>query len=141
MSPSRTSGSQVIQNERDVGRWEVLPYDSQIEAVHMALLHNGKVLYYSGFRFAEARKTETRVWYPKTGEIKSPSTPGDLFCAGHSFLPDGRLLSTGGTLASAGVTVNVPHSLPMRVDHLSTNRVCPKILRWSVGSGEVSENW
>ena len=64
----------------------------------MALLHTGKVLYYSGFRYAEARKTETRLWYPETGEIKAPPTPADLFCAGHSFLPDGRLLSTGGTL-------------------------------------------
>lgn len=81
-----------------VGEWRVLPYDSQIEAVHMALVHTGKVLYYSGFRVAEAVPTETRLWYPKTGEIKTVPTPGDLFCAGHSFLPDGRLLSTGGTL-------------------------------------------
>ncbi len=81
-----------------VGEWRVLPYDSQIEAVHMAVLHTGKVLYYSGFRVAEAVPTETRLWYPKTGEIKMVTTPGDLFCAGHSFLPDGRLLSTGGSL-------------------------------------------
>ncbi len=80
------------------GKWEILPYESQIEAVHMALLHTGKVLFYSGFRKYEAVDTETRVWYPKTGEIKKPFTPGDIFCAGHSFLPDGRLLSTGGTL-------------------------------------------
>lgn len=81
-----------------VGEWRVLPYDSQIESVHMALLHTGKVLYYSGFRVAEAVPTETRLWYPKTGEIKTVPTPGDLFCAGHSFLPDGCLLSTGGSL-------------------------------------------
>ena len=88
----------VSQDPRDIGQWEVLKYNSQIEAVHMALLHTGKVLYYSGFRFAEARKTETRTWYPETGEIKAPPTPADLFCAGHPFLPDGKLLSTGGTL-------------------------------------------
>jgi hypothetical protein len=64
----------------------------------MALLHTGKVLYFSGFRVAEAVKTETRVWYPRTGHIGAPPTPADIFCAGHSFLPDGRLLSTGGTL-------------------------------------------
>ncbi len=85
------------------GDWEVLPYDSQIEAVHMALLHPGKVLYYSGFRVAEAIETETRLWYPKTGEIKAPNTPADLFCAGHSFLPDGRLLSSGGSLEYRGL--------------------------------------
>jgi len=45
----------------EIGRWELLPYDSQIEAIHMALLHTGKVLYYSGFRHAEAVPTETRL--------------------------------------------------------------------------------
>ncbi len=81
-----------------MGQWELLPYDSQIEAVHMSLLPTGKVIYYSGFRVYEAIPTETRLWDPRTGEIKSVDTPGDLFCAGHCFLPDGRLLSTGGTL-------------------------------------------
>ncbi|MBE0689839.1 MAG: Dyp-type peroxidase, partial [Anaerolineae bacterium] len=80
------------------GEWRLLPYGSEVEAVHLSLLHTGKVLYYSGFRVAELVKTQTRVWNPKTGEIKQPDTPSDLFCAGHAFLPDGRLLSTGGTL-------------------------------------------
>jgi hypothetical protein len=83
---------------QDAGAWEVLPYSSQVEAVHLALLRTGKVLYWSGFRIAEGLPTETRLWYPKTGEIKTVPTPEDIFCAGHSFLPDGRLLSTGGTL-------------------------------------------
>ena len=96
--PEKSKGS-VSQNQRaKVGEWEVLPYDSQIEAVHMALLPTGMVLYYSGYRGFEAVKTETRLWNPKTGNIKDPSTPKDIFCAGHSFLPDGRLLSVGGTL-------------------------------------------
>ncbi len=80
------------------GEWRLLPYGSEVEAVHVSLLHTGKVLYYSGFRVAELVQTQTRVWNPKTGEIKHPNTPSDLFCAGHAFLPDGRLLSTGGTL-------------------------------------------
>lgn len=85
-------------NPRKVGQWELLPYDSQIEAVHMSVLSTGKILYYSGFRVYEAIPTETRLWNPETGEIKKISTPGDLFCAGHSFLSDGRVVSTGGTL-------------------------------------------
>lgn len=85
------------------GEWTVLPYDSQIEAVHMCLLPTGKVLYYSGFRIAEAMETETRLWSPKRGEIKKPSTPADIFCAGHCALPDGRLLSTGGSLEYRGL--------------------------------------
>lgn len=70
----------------------------------MALLATGKVLYYSGFRMAVGERTETRVWDPQSGEIKTPDTPSDLFCAGHSFLPNGHLLSTGGTLEY----INVP---------------------------------
>lgn len=86
------------------GSSEVLPYHSQIEAVHLALLPTGKVLYYSGFRMAVGERTETRVWDPTTGEIKEPATPSDIFCSGHSFLPSGELLTTGGTLEY----VNVP---------------------------------
>lgn len=96
--PTRSDNADNQDPRASRGEWEVLPYNSQIETVHMALLHTGKVVYFSGFRIAEAVETETRLWYPKTGEIKTPPTPADLFCAGHSFLPDGRLLSTGGTL-------------------------------------------
>lgn len=93
-APSSGNSSVSVED----GEWETLKYDSQIEAVHMALLHTGKVLYYSGNREYEGIATETRLWTPTTGAIKKIDTPDDMFCAGHSFLPDGRLLSTGGTL-------------------------------------------
>jgi Dyp-type peroxidase family len=91
-------GDMAGENAAVLGAWAQPPYNSEIEAVHAALLNNGKVVYFSGFRVAEAVKTETRLWNPKTGEIKTVPTPSDLFCAGHSFLLDGRLLVTGGTL-------------------------------------------
>jgi hypothetical protein len=39
------------------------------------------------------------LWDPATGERKTLDQPlgGDLFCAGHTFLSDGRLLVAGGT--------------------------------------------
>lgn len=85
------------------GSTEVLPYDSQIEAVHMALLRTGKVAYYSGFRKPTRMETQTRIWKPQASptdddKITEPLTPTDLFCGGHAFLPDGRLLATGGTM-------------------------------------------
>jgi hypothetical protein len=85
------------------GSTEVLPYDSEIEAVHMALLRTGKIVYYSGFRKPTREETQTRVWNPASSPsdedpITNPLTPTDLFCAGHAFLPDGRLLSSGGTM-------------------------------------------
>ena len=98
--PTRSSKeSPVSQNSlAEKGEWKVLPYNSQVEAVHLVLLPTGKVLYYSGNREYEAIKTETRLWNPETGAIKDPTTPEDIFCAGHSSLPDGRVLSTGGTM-------------------------------------------
>jgi hypothetical protein len=85
------------------GTTEVLPYNSEIEAVHMALLRTGKIIYYSGFRKPTREETQTRIWNPQASpsdgdRITNPLTPTDLFCAGHAFLPDGRLLSTGGTM-------------------------------------------
>ncbi|MCC6613454.1 MAG: DUF1929 domain-containing protein [Anaerolineae bacterium] len=105
------------------GEWHLLPYGSEVEAVHMSLLHTGKVLYYSGFRVAELVKTQTRVWNPKTGEIKQPDTPSDLFCAAHAFMPDGRLLSTGGTLEYR----NLPAIPPLVIRN--TRRIAPFVTR------------
>lgn len=87
-----------VHNPLTHGRWDILHYDSQIEAVHMSLLPTKKVLYYSGFRVAEAVETETRIWNPKDGDIKKPVTFGDIFCGGHCQTSTGNLLSTGGTM-------------------------------------------
>jgi hypothetical protein len=98
MATQQRSSSPVSLEPQEIGQCKVLPYLAQIEAVHMALLHTGKVLFFSGFRVPEAVPCETRLWYPKTGELKAVPTPVNLICTGHSFLPDGRLLATGGTL-------------------------------------------
>jgi hypothetical protein len=36
------------------------------------------------------------LWTPTTGSFGSVQKPADLFCSGHAFLPDGRILSAGG---------------------------------------------
>lgn len=106
---ARTAKKYLRQYEKNVkesrpneplktGRWDILPYDSEIEAVHMSLLPNGKVVFFSGFRIAEAINTETRTWNPQDGQIKTPPTPSDLFCAGHCQTADGNLLVSGGTM-------------------------------------------
>ena len=105
MTQPNSSNGQASRDPREtIGEWNELAYNSQTEAVHMCVLRTGAVLYYSGFRFAEGVQTETRLWYPQSELIKTPTTPADICAghlltdAGHSFLPDGRLLSTGGTL-------------------------------------------
>jgi hypothetical protein len=86
-----------------VGMWEPVRYRCQSLPVHAALLHTGKVLLFGGScnnRKYEGNPRQTELWDPETGAI-SPipqDLGGDIFCAGHAFLPDGRLLVAGGTL-------------------------------------------
>jgi galactose oxidase-like protein len=83
------------------GTWEVLDFDSQILAVHAALLHTGDVLFFAGSGYSvpnhEAHRFRTRVWRYPSRKFTAPKTPIDLFCCGHAFLPGGRLLAAGGT--------------------------------------------
>ncbi|MGZ8667022.1 MAG: radical copper oxidase GlxA, partial [Solirubrobacterales bacterium] len=85
------------------GHWSVLdvPEDMQVNAIHAALLRTGKVLLIAGSgndrEQFDAGKFETLLWDPKTDEFRKIHTPSDMFCAGHVFLPDGRLLIAGGT--------------------------------------------
>ncbi len=83
------------------GSWEVSPTPTPVAAIHVALMHTGKVLLVAGSGnnqsdFA-AGTFRTSIWDPKTNTFQSVATPWDAFCSGHAFLPDGRLLVTGGT--------------------------------------------
>ena len=85
------------------GHWDTveLPEEYRAQAVHAALLHNGKVLLVAGSGndaqdFA-AGTFRTVLWDPATDETTEIPTPVDLFCGGHAYLPDGNLLIAGGT--------------------------------------------
>jgi PKD repeat protein len=73
-----------------MGVWEA-PFAWPIVAVHLALLPNGKVL-------AFGRDGDEYVWNPATNGFSAVPAPSWVFCAGHDFLPDGRLLMAGGHL-------------------------------------------
>ena len=70
-----------------VGQWSaVFPAPSIL--IHTHLMPDGKVLIFG--------RTGAQVWDPATGGFTSVPSPSLVFCAGHDFLPDGRLLVTGG---------------------------------------------
>lgn len=108
-----------------IGRWEP-PYDhnthgfvggalpsplgGQFNAVHMTLLasgpHQGKVLVWDRAQdTAAAAKQRWSIVDPspvggatfKNFQLVMPNGEGDLFCAGHAWMDDGRLLVAGGT--------------------------------------------
>jgi hypothetical protein len=83
------------------GVWRLLEETSQVLAVHAALLHTGQVVFFAGSSNDEVRHAAhqygTAVWHYPAMAFSRPDTPVDLFCCGHAFLPDGRLLACGGT--------------------------------------------
>jgi hypothetical protein len=84
------------------GQWDPIKYSFTINPVHIALLHTGKLLAFGGSgndRWYAKNPRPANIWDPQTGEIKiiDQKLKGDVFCSGHTFLSDGKLLVVGGT--------------------------------------------
>jgi hypothetical protein len=115
--------------KRAHGSWQIvdLPEGQRVNAIHAAVLPTGKLLLIAGSgnertQF-EAGTFRTVVFDPESGATTAVPTPTDLFCAGHAFLPDGKLLVAGGTLryevlepdvTRAGGTMTVRNESPDR---------------------------
>lgn len=113
----------IVDDPAERGSWELLPYHSEVLAVHAALLRTGKVLFFAGsgsskVRFADPDfgNTDLKFWCSVVWDPAAMPTPGtrdnfqhpatlrdgngrpfDFFCGGDAFLPDGSMLSAGGT--------------------------------------------
>lgn len=89
--------------KQQYGHWSRLriPSEFRVNAIHAAMLRTGKVLIIAGSgnnrENFEAGTFRTILWDPRTDRFKDVHTPTDLFCAGHTFLPNGNLLVAGGT--------------------------------------------
>ncbi|AGP55576.1 kelch motif-containing protein [Streptomyces rapamycinicus] len=85
------------------GHWDVadMPERSQLNSIHATLLPTGKVLLIAGsgndIRLFEGGAFKSTLWDPAGNTFQKIATPKDLFCSGHTQLPDGRLLIAGGT--------------------------------------------
>jgi len=72
-----------------------IPYHSGIVGIHAALLHTGKVVLF-GYGDTDDGHGVSRVLDPVTGALTTPPESHELFCGGHAFLEDGRLVVAGG---------------------------------------------
>lgn len=85
------------------GHWDFLdvPSEFRINTIHAALLHTGKVLLVAGSgnnqKNFDAKSFRSVLWDPGADTFKNIPTPKDMFCSGHTQLPDGKLLIAGGT--------------------------------------------
>jgi len=90
-----STAAQVSQT----GQWQTLPYTMPINPIHVALMHNGKVLIVSGSgNYPPETDYESAVWDPNAGSIITQPLTWDMFCNGMIGLADGRIFIMGGNL-------------------------------------------
>jgi hypothetical protein len=110
----------VAGPEATVGKWST-PFAWPIIAVHLHLLPNGKVLSWGD-------AGEPQLWDPATRFFNVVRVGTELFCSGHTFLSDGRLLVTGGHESDA-------HGLP------DVNFFQRTTSSWSTGPKMAKGRW
>ncbi len=76
-----------------IGQWSA-PFSNPAIAIHTSVLPTGKVLMFSYNTGNPAGPVW--LWNPESGTSTAHPVADDIFCAGHAFLSDGRLLVAGG---------------------------------------------
>jgi len=95
----------AAQTPAESGQWGPL-MSWPISATHTHVLPTGKVFFFGEF---DEGLMPPRLWDPVTNTLTQlPAPHYNIFCAGHSYLADGRLLVTGGHIDSH---VGEPHAI------------------------------
>ena len=91
-----------VQGFNQIGKWDPTLFTLDTVPVHISLLPDQRLLYWGRDKnpldqWDKAGSCMTYTWNPVTNAKSTiPNNTTNLFCSGHSFLPDGRLLVTGG---------------------------------------------
>ncbi len=107
------SGPLLVGQVQTIGQWTTMSYTMPINPIHVALLHNGKILVVagsgncpaslagcpSGPPFGPANNSGALLLDPTNGNVTQFNVSWDMFCNGMVVLPDGRAFINGGTLA------------------------------------------
>ncbi|MEI9895128.1 MAG: galactose oxidase-like domain-containing protein [Chthoniobacter sp.] len=133
-----------------LGQWGAR-FDWPNVAIHTHLLPNGKVMFWSRREWDANNPTEgldprdstPRIWDPQTNTFTSLPRPGfNLFCAGHAFLGDGRLLVAGGHIRDGDgephATIYDPdQNTWTRIDDMNRGRWYPTLVTLADGQSVV----
>jgi hypothetical protein len=92
-----------------VGAWSA-PFEMGVKGIHSTVLPGGDVLLFS--YPVRAVGSDAYVWNPTTGALTNVSlnSARDIFCSGHSLLPDGRVLITGGHVHAGAYGLGVKNN-------------------------------
>jgi hypothetical protein len=82
------------------GRWDP-PVSWDIVPLHLSLLPSGKLLAWGKHEAGTTTMANPRLWTPGSAPSSARSIPAPdmVFCSGHAFMADGRLMVSGGHFA------------------------------------------
>jgi galactose oxidase len=110
----------AVGPESAVGKWSA-PFAWPIIGLHVHMLRNGKVLSWG-------KVGDPYVWDPATNAFTAVPSPDWIFCSGHTFLADGRLLVNGGHISDN-------HGIP------DANLFDPGSMTWSARAPMAKGRW
>lgn len=132
---------EVNRPPEEVGRW-LDPMSWPLLAMHAAVLRTGEVLHFSSSILTGQEDTPASVWDPVKGTFRDVSLNSSLLCSGLSFLPNGKLYVTGGTLPD-GAQYGSPSTRAFnpvsgawkKLEDMAQGRWCPTNV--TLGDGRV----
>ncbi len=127
---SSTVALSTLPPEAATGKWgSPVPWD--IVPLHIHLLPTGKLLAWGKFENGGMVMGDPRLWDPSAGPPTSATVVAAdtmLFCSGHAFMPDGKLMVSGGhKLDDRGLDV--------------TNFFDPVSEQWTAGPKMAKGRW